>query len=323
MAADKLSEKPETRTWSPFSYLVNLDVSLANLSLAFMIVFSVEMGAAQSTPEPPAAHDILDTPALSSSPPHPSRSTLNPATPLRSGLTSYFLPITTPDLQHSHLSPTLENIREVSDALSTKLPPELVVRVLEEAKYWAGCRTLITKDLVVVAGTPTPRGPPRGWRSGQESHEGLERLKDGIDGEVWYLASEPVGCDESSLNSRADGGINLRSPGKGDRRDNEKIAYEERDEDHEEGSDDQDGKCWLRGLVVETLSKDQGWSSAVSANPKLYGTSLPFYILKYLFPTEWPLLYVCEDLEANKSRDIRSQLLVVRNIPLSRWKRGG
>lgn len=228
------------------------------------------MGSSQSIPEEPTAHDILDTPARTTSPPHPSRSNLNPATPTRSGI-SYFLPISTPDLQHSHLSPTLDDIRKTSDLLARKLPPELVVRVLDEARCWAGCRTLIQKDLTVIAGAPTPRGPPMGWESGQERHPGLESLKDGMDGEVWYLASEPIGCDESAP-STAGPNRNKRMSSSEKREASEKQTLNSDDEDMEQ-DDEETSKCWLRGMVIETLSKDQGWSSAVTANPKLYGKS--------------------------------------------------
>lgn len=228
------------------------------------------MGSSQSTPEEPTAHDILDTPARPTSPAHPSRSNLNPATPTRSGI-SYFLPISTPDLQHSHLSPTLDNTRTISELLTKKLPPELVVRVLDEAKLWAGCRTLIQKDLTVVAGAPTPRAPPMGWKSGQERHLGLEDLKDERDGEVWYLASEPIGCDESSPSTAGPNrSRGILSSEKQEAEEN-KTMYSGDEDIEDEG--EARSKCWLRGMVIETLSKDQGWSDLIRRNPKLYGAS--------------------------------------------------
>ena len=154
------------------------------------------------------------------------------------------------------------------------------MRVLNEAKYWAGCRTLIQKDLTVVAGTPTPRGPPSGWRSGQERDVG--ELKDGRDGEVWYLVSEPVGCDESHTAGAAGGPRDARSlPGwRGSAPEKEisgekaGVLIEHEDKATAEKDEQRDGaRCWLRGMIIETLSKDQGWSSAVTANPKLYGQS--------------------------------------------------
>lgn len=203
------------------------------------------MGLTQSTHDQASeGQDVLDAangepePSRPTSPPHPSRSPLNPTSSRRSAF-SYFLPISHRDLQHSHLNPTLDDVRKTAELLSARLPAELVLRVLDEARYWAGCRTLIQKDLMVVAGHTSPRNlpQPRTWRNGQETQVGLPEDEDG---NVWYLASEPVGCDETRLSGSRAGG----------------------------------GGCWVRGLVIETLSKDQGWSSAVQADRSLYGESL-------------------------------------------------
>lgn len=260
----------ESERGAPFHSLHLRDVQHNSLSYTLCSVtvhryldpaHVADMGLTQSTPAPTIdagqpAPAVGDDPASAppapaarpTSPPHPSRSSLNPAStrPRRTGF-SYFLPISTPDLQHSHLNPTLNDIRKTAVLLSTKLPAELVTRILDQAEYWAGCRTLIQKDLVVAAGTPSPRHAQVQWKTGQERGD-LAGLQDGPEGEVWYLASEPLGCDETA------------------------AAGAPADED--EGTRARDGvrpKCWLRNMVIETLSKDQGWSSAVRTNPTLYG----------------------------------------------------
>jgi hypothetical protein len=203
-------------------------------------------------------------PAVPSSPPHPSRSTFTQTQrPRPRTALSYFLPNPTPELQHSHSSPTIQDIHETIDILSTKLPPELVSRVLDEGRYWAGNRVLLKKELDVAAALPHSTRIPResGWRNGQE--EGV-RLEEGV-GEVWYLLSEAVGSvsaeeGDSSLLS-ANG---VRQSRTRDESDEEEEEGEEKEGEEEEG-------CWLREIVIETLSKDQGWSSAVTANPALYG----------------------------------------------------
>lgn len=242
------------------------------------------MGLTQSTPEQPlqpAPDELVNSVATASepsrpiSPPHPSRSSLNPTSSRRSAF-SYFLPLSHPDIQHSHLSPTLDDIRRTADIVSAKLPPELVVRVLDEAGYWAGCRSLIQKELTVMARSPSPRifPPPRKWSNGQE---GEVSIVDGREGEVWYLASEVIGCDEARS-------VNLRHTQISSKPSARQVApsemardnvYEDKDKNERllsagdrNGEDDEKLKCWLRGIVIETLSKDQGWSD----NRQAYGT---------------------------------------------------
>ena len=221
------------------------------------------MGAWQSTP----ANDVLQptNPPPPSSPPHPSRSELNPTRPRPRNALSYFLSAPTSDLIHSHYHPTINDINRTIQILSCKLPPELVLRVIDESRYWAGCRNLLKKEIEVVSAQPGMRRLPRasGWKTGQE--EGIE-LNDEI-GQIWYLLSEEVGCESSP--SHATGAASAQqSVTKLDIK--EAVEVEGRKEDGGGGGEEEKG-CWLREIVIETLSKDQGWSSAVTANPALYG----------------------------------------------------
>jgi hypothetical protein len=235
------------------------------------------MGAWQSTAQNIVFHPQNPSPATEptrlTSPPHPSRSkftststsTTTPTRPRPRNALSYFLSAPTSDLIHSHSTPTIVDINRTVSILSKRLPPELVLRILDESRYWAGCRNLLKKEIEVVSAQPGMRRLPRvsGWRTGQEN--GVE-LKDEM-GEIWYLLSEEVGCESSqkegqtvTASSGEGSGVSTLGVNKGNRE-------KEEEEEEEEG-------CWVREIVIETLSKDQGWSSAVTANPALYGTSL-------------------------------------------------
>jgi hypothetical protein len=139
-----------------------------------------------------------------------------------------------------------------------------VLRVIDESRYWAGCRNLLKKEIEVVSAQPGMRRLPRvsGWRTGQE--DGVE-LRDEI-GQIWYLLSEEVGC-ESSQNHAA----GTTAAGAGESGSKPDIKKAEKEEEAEEDEGEEGKGCWLREIVIETLSKDQGWSSAVTANPALYG----------------------------------------------------
>lgn len=87
------------------------------------------------------------------------------------------------------------------------------------------------------------------WTSGQE-HEVLEEMQmeeSGLKdrkGAVWYLCSSPIGCDPCG-------------------QDAEDVENEKkRDADVEKNP-----VSWIREIVVETFSRDQGWSD----NAKNYG----------------------------------------------------
>lgn len=235
-----------------------------------------KMGAWLSTTQDPhqqsattnTGQSVTDVPARTSSPPHPSRSTFTQTRPRPRTALSYFLSNPTPDLQHSHSEPTLQDIHQTTEILSTKLPLEVVSRILDEARYWAGNRVLLKKELDVAAALPHSTRIPResGWKNGQE--EGVE-LKDGV-GEVWYLLSEAVGSvSAEEVESRAPV-PKRRNP----RTDAGEYGQAKEEEETKEEEEEAEEGCWLREIVIETLSKDQGWSSAVTANPALYGQLL-------------------------------------------------
>ena len=222
------------------------------------------MGAWQSSP----ANDTLQpsNPPPPSSPPHPSKSKLTPTRPRPRNALSYFLSAPTSDLIHSHYNPTINDINKTIHILSCKLPPELVLKVLGEGRYWASCRNLLKKEIEVVSSDPGMRRLPRasGWLTGQE--KGVQ-LEDQI-GQIWYLLSEEVGCE--SLESHSTGSV-AAGPDVGGAKLDVKEAREHEGPKDEEGEKKDLEGCWLREIVIETLSKDQGWSSAVNANPALYG----------------------------------------------------
>jgi hypothetical protein len=127
----------------------------------------------------------------------------------------------------------------------------------------------LKREIEVVSAHPGMRRLPRasGWKTGQE--EGVE-LRDEI-GQIWYLLSEEVGCERSQSHAT---GTTPAGPEVGGTKLDVKKAEKE-DEAGEEEEEEEEKGCWLREIVIETLSKDQGWSSAVTANPALYG--MPSY----------------------------------------------
>jgi hypothetical protein len=122
----------------------------------------------------------------------------------------------------------------------------------------------LKKEIEVVSAQPGMRRLPRasGWKTGQE--EGVE-LRDEI-GQIWYLLSEEVGCENSP--SHVTGTTPAGPDVGGSKLD---VKSSEKEEEGEEDEGEEEKGCWLREIVIETLSKDQGWSSAVTANPALYG----------------------------------------------------
>ncbi|ORY24020.1 hypothetical protein BCR39DRAFT_548198 [Naematelia encephala] len=225
------------------------------------------MGAAASIPAAPGG---------SEPPSRPSTSRLNPTRNTSRSFMSYFLPISTPDLTHDHLPPFPADIDETISALSPPhlplLPPEIVYQILDLAEYWLVCRRMSRRPVTVVAGAPSPRlrapgnQPGSRWLGGQEE-EMREEMEIGDDddeeegeggltdreGEVWYLVSSPIGCAEE--------------PAEEDSNTNERQMKEdtgERGDRHPKHTP----KGRLRRVVIETLSRDQGWSS----HAPFYGT---------------------------------------------------
>lgn len=116
------------------------------------------------------------------------------------------------------------------------------------------------------------------WRNGQEeemSEMGMEGLKDG-DGNVWVLVSGPVGCREGEGEEEDGEGIGTGKRGEMSITSKRGVAGSSGDDADGEiggysGDDKQEGS-WLREIVIETLSKDQGWSST---DPAAYGRLTP------------------------------------------------
>jgi len=164
-------------------------------------------------------------------------------------------------------------VREVADFLGRKIPPELVCRVMEEARYWAGCRNLLQKDLDVKAGQGSPRTLPPGidWRNGQEDSISVGTgLKEG-DGEIWYLLSEEIGSEDNQRAGSSSAIVTnsdtwTASPNSV----TEEMAGSGGETQRHDAGVEKPG-CWAREIIIETLSKDQGWSTAVTHNPALYG----------------------------------------------------
>jgi hypothetical protein len=137
------------------------------------------------------------------------------------------------------------------------------------------------------------------WTSGQEDELRSElQVEDGglkdHDGEVWYLCSAPLGCVARDVELPEDvegytDGSSRKEKGE------ERIEEEERagqggGEDNAETS----SGWWAREIVVETLSRDQGWSSG---DPRCYGGS------ECTISLECPL---------SRVRDVRAVVFVVR-----------
>lgn len=162
---------------------------------------------------------------------------------------SYFIPMSTPTLTHTHTRPSgPASINAVISILTSKgLPPELVQRIMEDARYWSKCVRSNKKACTIVAGMEPPRqqrgGQLERWVSGQEEEMMGEMtmtnsgLKDDC-GKVWYLCSGPIGCSPTRPKVLEEKAIRL----------------------DEAESEERAAQVWLRQVVVETSSKDQGWT---------------------------------------------------------------
>ena len=95
------------------------------------------------------------------------------------------------------------------------------------------------------------------WRNGQEDdlieEIGLEDsgLKD-QEGKLWYLVTEPIGSIQAHATDEEAG---------------EGVGLDEKEKEQAEEKREKP-KAWLKKIVVDTLSKDQGWSSS---NRQHYG----------------------------------------------------
>nr|XP_019046961.1 hypothetical protein I302_03567 [Kwoniella bestiolae CBS 10118]OCF25891.1 hypothetical protein I302_03567 [Kwoniella bestiolae CBS 10118] len=221
------------------------------------------MGSRQSQPttNPPPANEAV----------RPSASPLNPR---GQSILSYFFNPSTPSLTHDHLHPTALEVRLVSRYLiHLGIPSELIPKVLDEAEYWSGCRRQRTKHVVVNSldsrlhiTNGTHLVQPEDLLDSDQVDElprsammsrwgGLRNMN----GECWYLASSPVGCTRRP-----------RARGNEQRSHGHVVEGEGGSEEVVDiGNSGEPDKVWIRKCVIETLSKDQGWSSN---NPTHYGT---------------------------------------------------
>ena len=157
--------------------------------------------------------------------------------------------------------PTHQDIAEAYEILQEhRLPPELVPSILDRAEYWFVSRVTLKREVTVVAGSRTPRqmvGAVVRWRNGQEDdlieEIGLEDsgLKD-QEGKLWYLVTEPIGSIQAHAADEEAG---------------EGVGLDEKEKEQDEEKREKP-KAWLKKIVVDTLSKDQGWSSS---NRQHYG----------------------------------------------------
>jgi hypothetical protein len=153
---------------------------------------------------------------------------------------SYFVPMPSPELIHSHSRPTgPATINAVVTLLTWRgLPVELAQRIVDQAQYWTKCTRTNKRACTVVARMAPPRQSSGGqletWTSGQEDEVKEDMAMEGSGlrdrtGEVWYLCSSPVGCP-----------LRQRNGG--------------------EEKDEMGASSWIRQVAVETFSRDQGWS---------------------------------------------------------------
>jgi hypothetical protein len=251
---------------------------------------------------------------------------------------NYFIPISTPDITHEHDTVAEDRDLVAQYLLIKGLLPELVPRVLDIPQYWSCCTRGCSREVGVGAGTIPPRKLHEmringtKWLSGQEDElkdvleiEGSD-LKD-EDGKTWYLVSEPIGCGEGYVEVDEEGevgdGIRLggRPPSAG--------SFVMVNEDAESGPSHQPNdpaimedsaaatmsappqpslplrKAWLRKLRVETLSKDQGWSTSGTEHYGGYPRAFPKFLSR-------ATLIVC--------RDLRSVVYLVRAQPVAQWQ---
>ncbi|WVQ75796.1 hypothetical protein IAR50_005429 [Cryptococcus sp. DSM 104548] len=180
-----------------------------------------------------------------SSPTVPPPQTLPASSPLSQpkGFISYFLPSS--EITHKHRHPTLHDIRLISHYLSTLLPGELVERVMDEAEIWQVCWRAQRSKMVCPSRMKGGINATDGslWQTGQEAEVGEAAMAGGLrcqNGEAWYLISSPIGCS-------------------GDQDEEQDAAAEEQSRPR---------RAWVKKVVIETSSRDQGWSD----HKQHYGT---------------------------------------------------
>jgi hypothetical protein len=195
-------------------------------------------------------------------------------------MAAYFLPAPSAQLTHDHPRPAAA-AAAIEAALLARLPPDIVQRILDMAGVWAVCRRTNRRPLVVQAGGAEPHGR-RGtdWSTGQEGEVALPDAP----GDVWYLVSAPVGCvseeragrereDWDALDGPAVLGAERAAWMAASRKQRlERDGGVEQEEGEEEGEEGETPRqsWWLRRVVLETFSRDQGWT----VNDDHYGAPL-------------------------------------------------
>jgi hypothetical protein len=166
---------------------------------------------------------------------------------------------------HEHSGFTPSQIRLATLYLGRKLPAELIPRILNWAEYTTTCTRTCKRETKIIAGehVPSPRLVRQAaarWTNGQEDDMSSEERHGGLkdtNGNVWFLASERVGCMETHdpVMERVDEDIVKSAKSEAEGSQARRDAQERR-------------KVYLRQIHVRTLSKDQGWSTS---NTESYG----------------------------------------------------
>lgn len=215
-------------------------------------------------------------------------------------LASYFRSPPQEQFVHTHPEDAGRRLKAVADIeienlLATKLPRELVHRILDDAEVWGECRVENRRALSVASSGLSPRGR-RGFEWGMEQDDELSReMEQGeheggglVDapGKVWYLVSPPIGCAAEKVKKKEPsvGGeydyeyapTAHRNMTRGARQDPGQ-QLEQQDGPHSSLHDPSEhasgyssgpskrGRHWLRSVTVETFSRDQGWSDNQAA----------------------------------------------------------
>ncbi|ODN79389.1 hypothetical protein, variant [Cryptococcus amylolentus CBS 6039] len=177
-------------------------------------------------------------PAPSNSlPTAPPPQTLPASSPLSQpkGFMSYFIPSSEPTHKHRH--PTIHDVQLIYAYIASRLPGELVGQVMDEAEIWPVCWRAQRAKMVCPSRVKGGINMMDGglWETGQEAEVGEAALERGLrcrNGEAWYLVSSPIGCFGE-----------------------QKEGQESETEEHERRR-----KAWVKKVVIETSSRDQGWS---------------------------------------------------------------
>ncbi|WVN89290.1 uncharacterized protein L203_104511 [Cryptococcus depauperatus CBS 7841] len=165
--------------------------------------------------------------------PSPGPASCPSASPLGShppGFFSLFQPAPEILLTHDHRQPTLDDIDLVITYLGhLGLPLEMATCILDMAEYWSPCRRESRKDVMVLSTSDIGYAKNADWNTGQEHEVPAEAIEQGgglynTKGQLWYMVSSPIGCTNGQHSTHS-------------------------------------GPTWARRVIVETFSRDQGWSN--------------------------------------------------------------